>query len=205
MKVDFSLLSKWQDLSLTRKIFFSSGMLLFIAAALWLTLFKPKVDKIQTLQQDIDSLDQTIATYQAQVQKLDELEERLAAQRKELTYAQTLLPETTSDAENLLSSIEKLGNDVGIDFLLFTPGKEKEHVFYASRAVEVRFQGTFHNLMRFFTHLSGLDRLVTLESVQLKPVSRAEEEGISLQADCQLNIYRMLSDQELGENGKKTS
>ncbi|MFW6106032.1 MAG: type 4a pilus biogenesis protein PilO [Desulfovermiculus sp.] len=200
MPVDLALRSKWQDLPLSRKILLSSGVLIAFAAALWLSIFHPKVERIRGLQQDIDHLDQTISTFQVQVQKLDQLEKDLASQREELLYAQTLLPETTSDAENLLSSIEQLGNDVGIDFLRFTPGNEKEHDFYVSRAVDVRFEGTFHNLMRFFTHLSGLDRLVTLESVQLKPMSRAEEKGISLQADCQLNIYRMLSDQELEED-----
>ncbi|MFW6325768.1 MAG: type 4a pilus biogenesis protein PilO [Desulfovermiculus sp.] len=200
MPVDLALRSKWQDLPLSRKILLSSGVLIAFAAALWLSIFQPKVERIRGLQQDIDHLDQTISTFQVQVQKLDQLEKDLASQREELLYAQTLLPETTSDAENLLSSIEQLGNDVGIDFLRFTPGNEKEHDFYVSRAVDVRFEGTFHNLMRFFTHLSGLDRLVTLESVQLKPMSRAKEKGISLQADCQLNIYRMLSDQELEED-----
>lgn len=200
MPVDLALRSKWQNLSLSRKILLSSGALIAFAAVLWLSIFQPKVKQIRGLQQDIEHLDHTISSYQVQAQKLPRLEKDLASQRKELVYAQTLLPETTSDAENLLSSIEQLGNDVGIDFLLFTPGKETEHDFYVSRAVNVRFQGTFHNLMRFFTHLSGLDRLVTLESVQLKPVSRAQEEGISLQADCQLNIYRMLSEQELEEN-----
>jgi type IV pilus assembly protein PilO len=204
MPVDLALRSKWQALSLSRKILLSSGALMAIAAALWLSMFQPKVERLRSLQHDIDLLNQTISTYKIQAQKLTQLEKDLRLQRKELVYAQTLLPETTSDAENLLSAIEQLGNDVGIDFLLFTPGKEKEHDFYVSRAVDVRFQGTFHNLMRFFTHLSGLDRLVTLESIQLKPVSQAQDEGISLQADCQINIYRMLSDQELEEN-KNTS
>jgi type IV pilus assembly protein PilO len=113
-----------------------------------------------------------------------------------MLHAQTLLPETSADVENLLSSIEKLGNDAGIDFLLFTPGQRKTHDFYASRTVSVRFQGTFHNLMRFFDHLSGLDRLVTLESVQLRPVSKITPKNVSLQADCQLQIYRVLSEQE---------
>lgn len=205
MPVDLALHSKWQELALSRKILFSSTALIAIAAALWLSIFQPKVEKLRGLQKDIEHLDHTISSYQAQAQKLPRLEQDLASRRKELVYAQTLLPETTSDAENLLSSIEQLGNDVGIDFLLFTPGQEKKHDFYVSRAVDVRFQGTFHNLMRFFTHLSGLDRLVTLESVQLKPVSRAEEDGISLQADCQLNIYRMLSEQELEETEKTSS
>jgi type IV pilus assembly protein PilO len=120
-----------------------------------------------------------------------------------MIYAQSLLPETSADVENLLSAIEKLGNDAGIDFLLFTPGQVKKHDFYASRTVAVRFQGTFHNLMRFFDHLSRLDRLVTLESVQLRPVSKSQSQKISLQADCQLQIYKVLSEQEM-KNQKST-
>ena len=51
--------------------------------------------------------------------------------------------------------------------------------------------------MRFFSHLSGLDRLVTLDSVRLRPVSTKNVEGVSLQADCRISIYRILSDKEI--------
>ncbi len=193
---EHSLRNRWSDLTLARKVLVSCFTGLALVAALWFFLFKPQVDEIQAMQQDIRRLDKNIAKYRAQVKALPQFQEDVAEQRRELAFAQTLLPETNSDAENLLSSIEKLGNDVGIEFLLFTPGQEKEHDFYASRTVNVRFQGTFHNLMRFFDHLSTLDRLVTLESVQLRPVSSSRTDNVSLQADCQLCIYRMLSAEE---------
>mgnify|MGYP006292105613 CR=1 FL=1 len=193
---EHSLRSRWSDSTLARKVLVSCFTGLALVAALWFFLFKPQLDEIQAMQQDIRRLDKNIAKYRAQVKALPQFQEDVAEQRRELAFAQTLLPETNSDAENLLSSIEKLGNDVGIEFLLFTPGQEKEHDFYASRTVNVRFQGTFHNLMRFFDHLSTLDRLVTLESVQLRPVSSSRTDNVSLQADCQLSIYRMLSEKE---------
>ena len=193
---EHSLHSRWNNLTLARKVFVSCFTGLALVAALWFFLFKPQLDEIQAMQQDIRRLDKNIAKYRAQVKALPQLQEDVAEQRRELAFAQTLLPETNSDAENLLSSIEKLGNDAGIEFLLFTPGQEKKHDFFASRTVNVRFKGTFHNLMRFFDHLSTLDRLVTLESVQLRPVSSSRTDNVSLQADCQLSIYRMLSEKE---------
>ncbi len=200
-----SLGSRWDNLSLGRKTLVCFVTLVGIVALSWYMVFKPQIDKIHSLQQDIDRLDQAIAIARAQVKALPKLHKEIAAKRRALVYAQTLLPETDADAENLLSSIEELGNDAGIDFLLFTPGKEKKHNFYASRSVDVRFQGTFHNLMHFFDRLSGLDRLVTLESVQLQPVTDNQTTGVSLQADCRLNIYRMLSEQELANQDRKSS
>lgn len=188
-----------------RKVLVCLAALAGIVTLSWYLLLKPQMDKIQSLQQDIGRLDQEIATARAQVKALPKLKKEVAAKRRVLVYAQTLLPDTDADAENLLSSIEELGNDAGIDFLLFTPGKEKNHDFYASRSVDVRFQGTFHNLMHFFDRLSGLDRLVTLESVQLHPVTDNQTTGVSLQADCRLNIYRMLSEQELANRDGKSS
>jgi type IV pilus assembly protein PilO len=190
------VLKGWSALPLQRKVLFASALGCILVVGLWFFVFKPPLDTIHTLEQDIDRLDQTITTFKTQVQKLPELRKELDARKREMLHAQTLLPETSADVENLLSSIEKLGNDAGIDFLLFTPGQRKTHDFYASRTVSVRFQGTFHNLMRFFDHLSGLDRLVTLESVQLRPVSKITPKNVSLQADCQLQIYRVLSEQE---------
>ncbi len=193
---EISVMKKWSALPFQRKVLFSFALACILIAGLWFFVFKPPLDKIQTLEQDIDRIDQTITTFKALVHKLPELRKELEARKREMLHAQTLLPETSADVENLLSSIEKLGNDAGIDFLLFTPGQEKTHDFYASRTVSVRFQGTFHNLMRFFDHLSGLDRLVSLESVQLRPVSKTNPQNVSLQADCQLQIYRVLSEEK---------
>lgn len=200
-----SLRSRWDNLSLGRKALVCLATLAGIAALSWYLVFKPQMAKIDSLHKDIDRLDQSIATARAQVKALPKLEKEVAAKRRVLMYSQTLLPETDADAENLLSSIEELGNDAGIDFLLFTPGKGKTHEFYASRPIDVRFQGTFHNLMHFFDRLSGLDRLVTLESVQLQPVADNQTAGVTLQADCRLNIYRMLTEQELANQNRKSS
>lgn len=190
------LLQRCKELSFRRKLVLSCAAGAAAVAAVWFVLFKPQLETIHSLEQDIQQIDQTIARYRAKVQRLPELTKDLEARKREMLYAQTLLPETNADVENLLSSIEKLGNKAGIDFLLFTPSQERRHDFYASRTVTVRFQGTFHNLMRFFNRLSGLDRLVTLESVQLRPVSKNRSQGVSLQADCRLQIYRILSEQE---------
>jgi len=189
-------IAKLESLSGKQKIAILLVTIVLVGGVYWYFLFNPKYKQVQSLEKDIKGLNDKIAELKKDLKELPELRAELKKRQKELVYAKTLLPESSKDVENLLSQIEKLGNSVGVEFLLFAPGQEKVEDFYASRAVKLRLQGPFHNLMTFFSKMSRLNRLVTLEDLQLKPGSRS---GGSLQllADSHISIYRTLSEKEL--------
>ncbi len=109
-----------------------------------------------------------------------------------------LLPDSTVEIENLLANIETLGNDVGVEFLLFQPGQEVVADFYAKRRLTLKIMGYFPNLMLFFSHISNLNRLVTLDSVSFRP-----QRNQMVTANCKLYIYRSLTEKELQARQKK--
>jgi type IV pilus assembly protein PilO len=196
-------IQKLESLSPKQKIAILLATILLVGGAYWYFSFNPKYKRVQALEKDISSLNQDIARLQNQLKKLPKLRAKLKEHKKELIYAKTLLPESSKDVENLLSQIEKLGNNVGVEFLLFAPGQERVHDFYASRSVKLRLNGPFHNLMTFFSEMSRLNRLVTLEDLQLKP-NKKRDGSLLLLADSHISIYRTLSEKELtGKNKGK--
>jgi type IV pilus assembly protein PilO len=195
--------NKLDTLSTAKKILILALTVILLAGGYWYFHFQPAYTNIQGLEKDITQLEQTIARFRAKVAKLPELKQKLASRQQELVYARTLLPDSTHAVENLLSQIEKLGKDVGVDFVLFSPGREKVHDFYATRSVNLRLQGPFHHLMRFFSRISRLQRLVTLESLNLQPASAKKNDTIILSANSRISIYRALTEKELEARKKK--
>jgi type IV pilus assembly protein PilO len=168
----------------------------------WFFFLGPAWENIARLQQEADSLEQDIARFSVQAARLPEVEKEFEEREKELILARTLLPEDAHALERLLASFERLGNEKGVRFLLFQPGAEEVHRHYASRSVQLRLQGNFHNLMSYFDELSRFDRLVSLQSLRLNPLSGQQGERIVLMAEAMLLVYRSLSQEEL-EAGKK--
>jgi type IV pilus assembly protein PilO len=197
-----ALLQKIDNLSLGRKIFFLVASILLLLALYWFFFLQSSLQQVSSLQDSLAALKQEISSYEKQVKKLPELKQRLESRQKELAYAQSLLPESMHDVEKLLAEIEKLGKEVGVQFLLFEPGNEEVQEFYALQMVNLRVQGPFHNLMQYFSRMSRLNRLVTLESLRLQPAGPQQGEAIQLMAPARIAVYRALTQEELQKQDK---
>jgi type IV pilus assembly protein PilO len=199
-----AVINKLERLTLVQKILIVLLTLVFIGGGSWYFFFSPKFEKLGKLRENIASLEQTIAKYKVLAAKLPHLEEELAKRKKELVLARMLLPEDVQALERLLASFEKLGNEKEVEFLLFQPGPEEKHDFYATRRVQLRLQGAFHNLVQYFDSLVRLDRLVSLENLRLTPVKKKVAPGESfLMADSSILVYRALTPEELQEMAKQ--
>lgn len=167
--------------------------------------FMPKLERKAFLEEDITNLETTIATNRRLAARLPELEEEMAAREYELLLAKMLLPEDAQERERLLAAIERLGMDVGVEFLLFNPGGEVTHDFYASREVQLRMRGEFHKLITFFDRMARLDRLVSLDRLRLQPTATAGTGPVILNAESTIQVYRALSEQEIAAAAERQS
>lgn len=186
------LRKKLERLNFKQKILIFSLSILIIFMGYWYFFFRSQHKELNGLEKDIASLNKNIARLRPQVKQLPEIKKKLQDQKNLYIYAKKLLPKSNNEVESLLSEIEKLGKDVGVEFLLFAPGREKSDKFYATRFVNLRLKGPFHNLMLFFSKMSRLNRLVTLEDLRLNRTNQNENK-IMLSADCRIAIYKKMS------------
>lgn len=157
----------------------------------------PNLERIQSLREEISTLESSIMTNRRLASRLPEIEQQTAVREYEMAVAKRLLPEDAEERESLLAAIERLGMDVGVEFLLFQPGGEVARDFYASREVQLRMRGEFHNLMMFFDRMARLDRLISLDRLNLQPTIAAEAGSVILNAESVIQVYRALSEQEI--------
>ena len=198
-----SVFKRFGELSALRKWVLFLVLAALVSGAYWYFLLDDKLNKINQLTQKVEQLDKDIALYRVQVAKLPELEQNLEAQKKELYYAKTLLPEDARALEMLLSSFEKLGRDENVEFRLFQPGAEQQHEFYATRNVQLQISGTFHSLVTYFDRLTRLDRLVSINDITFSPVSDFSPTEKYLNANLVLKVYRALTEAELKARKKQ--
>ncbi|MFO7727193.1 MAG: type 4a pilus biogenesis protein PilO [Desulfonatronovibrio sp.] len=191
------ILSSIEKLTRIQKILLQFLILAVICGASWYFYLDPAWEKIARLKEDARSLEEDITQFSIQAAKLPEMEEKLEDIQRELILANALLPKDAHALERLLASFEQLGNEKGVRFLLFQPGSEEVHQHYATRTVQLRLQGNFHHLMSYFDELSRLDRLVSLQSLRLSPLSGQQQNNVTLSAESVLLVYRSLSQAEL--------
>ena len=128
-------------------------------------------DRLRKVQSDLEQK-QLIAANRPK------LEAEIKGLEKELDEALVRLPEE-KDIPRLLTQINTLGQQNGLEFLLFRPGAPVKKGFYAEVPIDIRVEGQFHSLGGFLDRVSKLERIVTVSDIKISPLSGAGAEDRS--------------------------
>jgi type IV pilus assembly protein PilO len=176
------------------------GLLAFLCAGIGYYLHASNVDRIDTLLTEVGEMKQSVRKSQAVAAQRNDLRAQLAALDGALKVAVKLLPETREIPE-LLTQISQLGLNAGLEFRLFKPEPETRADFYAEVPVSLAILGTFHDVVRFFDHLSKLSRIVNVTDIKIS-VPKGNDTDSALLTSCLVTTFRFL---EPGESDAKRS
>ena len=166
------------------------GLAVMLLAGIGYYLHSMNVESFETLSLAVDETRRSVEKHQAIAVRHDELKARLVALDDALKVAITLLPETREIPE-LLTQISQLGLSAGLEFRLFKPEPERPADFYAEVPVSLAILGFFHDLARFFDHLSKLSRIVNVTDIKISP-AKGSREANTLMTQCLLTTFRFL-------------
>jgi type IV pilus assembly protein PilO len=175
------------------------GLAVVLLAGIGYYLHSMNAESLENLELAVEEMRQSVQKHQAVATRLDDLKARLVALDEALKVAITLLPETREIPE-LLTQISQLGLSAGLEFRLFKPEPEKPADFYAEVPVSLEILGYFHDLARFFDHLSKLSRIVNVTDIKIG-LAKGSKETYTLTTKCLLTTFRFLEPQETA--GKK--
>jgi type IV pilus assembly protein PilO len=120
------------------------------------------------------------------------LEAEIKALEQQLDEALVRLPEE-KDIPRLLTQVNTLGQQSGLEFLLFRPGAPVKKGFYAEVPIDMRVEGQYHSLGGFLDRVSKLERIVTVSDVKIVPLSTQQQRGDrSIVADLKATTYTFL-------------
>ena len=179
---------RWTQLTSVQKVVVQTLGMVLLAAALVFGGLKPLWDKSRALREDIDGekikLAQIIRT-QAQINKFKHELAEIDVRYKQIL---TMLPESR-EIPDLLKSISNLGQQQGLEFLLFKPEKEIPKDFVAEIPITLHLKGNYHEIGVFFDRLRRLPRIINVKQMEL---GTFEEKTGRIIARCQLVTFRVL-------------
>jgi type IV pilus assembly protein PilO len=193
-----SLLEKLDALE-PRQRWLLAGVLIFLFLGIGYYLHSANAERREALGAEVETLQDSVQKHKAIAARQEDLHARLAALDEALKVAVTLLPETREIPE-LLTQISALGLKAGLEFRLFKPEAEKTADFYAEVPVSLIILGKFHDVGRFFDHLSKLSRIVTVTDIKIA-LNKGSEADLLLSITCLVTTFRFLEPQEA--DGKK--
>lgn len=126
-------------------------------------------------------LQQKITEGRAAKQKLPQFREEVRRLEIELEKLLRILPARRNTPE-LLRRIRALTEQGGFDLLRFAPGNFQDREFYSEWPIQVRLQGSYHNLALFFDRVGRFSRIINIEQLKVSALPRSPK-GHTLSAD----------------------
>ncbi len=182
-----SFFAKIEKLSKIQRILIFSGVFALIIVAFIFLLYKPKLEKIGKLKKDLKSLEQKLKVAKRNAADLKKFQKKMEEAEVQFKTAMKALPEK-EEIPSLLTSISRSGQDVGLEFLEFTPKSEVRKEFYAEIPVSIKVNGGYHDLAIFFDKVARLSRIVNIKNISMGPGKDSQE----LKTSCTAVTYKFV-------------
>jgi type IV pilus assembly protein PilO len=195
-----AFISKIENLSRIQRILIFSGVFVLIIAIFVYVLFKPKLEKISSLGNELDTLEKKLVVAKKNAEDLETFQAKMQEAELQFKTAMKALPEK-EEIPSLLTSISRSGQDVGLEFLLFEPKTEVRKDFYAEIPVAMQVKGGYHDLAMFFDKVARLSRIVNIKNIAMGRAKDSQE----LSASCTAVTYKFVEpvpDKPAAKKGK---
>lgn len=189
--------------------------LAFIGYIFFFTSFLPFFNhpmraKIASLSSEYEKMSAELEKARKTVGNLARLEAEYDRLHDKWLAAQGLLPKEKEVAD-LLRKVTRVGNQAGVDFLLFEPQDPVQKEFITENPVKVKVRGEYHQLGIFLSKVANLDRIINVSNLHIEPAadkSQGKEDqavrGYTIEADMVMTAYTLVEGGET-TNAKTTN
>lgn len=182
------IIDSYRDLTKGRQRVLLVALFLLPVILFLSLLFFPRQNQIQELTIRQQPLRTQLALMKRQATRQPQLQAELEATRRLFDEAKQTLPDS-DEISVLLDNVARLGNAIGLEFLLFEPGTEISRDFYIELPIAMQFKSGYHQTGRFFEAVAALPRLINFASIEMVP----EKEGPRLITTCTAITYKYLN------------
>jgi type IV pilus assembly protein PilO len=180
--------TKYIPLDIKIKIAVAAVLIIAPIVLFYFFLYQPNVQKIAALTTQKTNLIAEIEKAKQAAAELDKVKASIAATEEQFKETAILLPKD-KEIPALLRNISDLGKGAGLDFMSFRPGAEAPKDFYSEIPIDIQIDGPYHNMGYFLDQVSKLERIVTVDNIQMGG-GRKEGAEMLLNSTCRLKTYR---------------
>ncbi len=142
--------------------------------------------------------------------ELEEFARQLEAKREQVRAIAQQLGETRGTiAEDVqmpdfMKMLISEAKRVGLTVLSITPARKTSREYYDEYPVSVKFRGIYAQVYSFVNRLSSLQRIVRIESVDMKPVSSAASKYVELEGSLEVKTFSYVGSKadQVGKDSK---
>ena len=169
--------------------------LIATGAGIYLFVIEEKVPVLERAEAEERELRTVFEARQRKAANFDAYVEQLAEIESSFGTMLQQLPGKT-EIPNLLVDISQTGLAAGLEEKLFQPKGENPRDFYAEKPIQIRLDGSYHELGNFVSDIAALPRIVTLHDIEIGPAA-ADGTYDDLTLNVTAKTYRYLEDDEL--------
>jgi type IV pilus assembly protein PilO len=173
-------------------------IILLVGLFIWF-IYIPKSEQIDASRQEIKRLEARLNQAKIKARDLKKFEEEFAEVEVQFAEALSLLP-NTKEIPALLKTVTQLGTDSQLEFVLFSPQRERPKDFYIEIPVSIQVSGAYHNVAMFFDKVGRMDRIVNILNVDMKPV---KDRSMILTTKCDAVTYRFRGETDAPQQAKR--
>ena len=180
------LFERVEALTRVQRILICAGVFVLLIALFGSFSFLPTWKKIGKLNLDYKKVSAELEKSKKNARQLAKLRKEFESKRREFNLVMKSLPES-EEISSLLTGISESGQESGLDFLLFRPGKEISKNFYAEIPVAIKVSGSYHNFVQFADRVARLSRVVNIRNISMS----RNKSGL-LTTSCQAVTYKFI-------------
>jgi len=173
-------------------------IILLVGLFIWF-IYIPKSEQIDASRQEIKRLEARLNQAKIKARDLKKFEEEFAEVEVQFAEALSLLP-NTKEIPALLKTVTQLGTNSQLEFVLFSPQRERPKDFYIEIPVSIQVSGAYHNVAMFFDKVGRMDRIVNILNVDMKPV---KDRSTILTTKCDAVTYRFRGETDAPQQAKR--
>ena len=191
------ILDRLTKLSGLQKLLGALGIYLVVGLILYLPFIKATQNAISDAQVAQEDLKQEKRDYQKTAQNKETWRKQVETLNKKLAKAVKELPDSQQIPE-LVRRISTIGKKIGLEFLLFKPLDEIKQEFYAEVPVQLKVEGSYHDVATFFDRVGKFSRIVNVRDIHMHtPVERSGRMVLTIEGTAV--TYRFLTPEEQEE------
>jgi type IV pilus assembly protein PilO len=194
-----ALFEKVEKIKMPIRIAIFVGTIVLLAGLFVWLIYVPKSEEIAQTREEIARLQQKLNQAIVRARALKKFEAEYSEVDAQFQEALKLLP-NTKEIPSLLKSITQLGTDSQLEFLLFSPQRERAQDFFMEIPVSIEVSGTYHNVAIFFDKVGQMERIVNILNVSMTP---QKDRSTILTTRCDAVTYRFKGEPDATQQSKK--
>jgi type IV pilus assembly protein PilO len=194
-----SFTEKVEKIKMPYRVAILAGTIIFFVGLFVWFIYLPKSEQIDNARQEIKRLEARLNQAKMKARALKEFEEEFAEVEIQFAEALSLLP-NTKEIPALLKTVTQLGTDSQLEFVLFSPQRERPKDFYMEIPVSIQVSGSYHNVATFFDKVGRMDRIVNILNVDMRPV---KDRSTHLTTKCDAVTYRFRGETDAPQQAKR--